>query len=172
MKHLVIDTITKDYYWLIDNKEMLCTNCEAPIKETFVHVLVWFKHDVLIHHYCEKCGNKHRRMGFQEEYRIVKLSTVYKPSFMPILLDFPALKTCKDVSVFDASSDMVAPSERVVDNTRLAGRESWHGANIGLDMDKIAETRDRNLLEGSAYLDKLARLESPEDSKKKRLRVV
>lgn len=96
---------------------------------------------------CSKClprilePKEHRLRIISESYLLSVVEDI-PPNTIPVMFSRPGLKHKKGISVFDAVSDSLVPAERVVDNTRMAGRESFEGSCVGVDVQDLLMQKD------------------------------
>jgi len=131
--------ITKKYYGI----DMQCTNCNKEIMgEMALLHYCWFDRKKDIPSKCEvlciKCA-KHRFKLFEveESYQLICIPKKKMPiGLIPWSHYKCELMDGNCITVFDAAFLL---SDRTIDRTRYAGRESWQGSQIGLTKDQTLE---------------------------------
>lgn len=105
-----------------------CTKCRNKIVHIGLIVMVWDRHYGEIRYFCRDCWNKVKNTQFWNAcYQFVMICNPPADAF-PIILRIPQLRSCNNISVYSAAS---LKSVHTIDNTVLAGRESWEGCKVG-----------------------------------------
>jgi len=139
----------------------LCSKCKSILKKFCVEAVSFWGKEKVIRFYCDDCWQVVKMQGIIEISRIVLIDAKIPKDAFAVVDNKPELSIARGVSVVDAVSDVIAPAEEVIDHTRLAGRESIHGVQIGNPNMTLLEEKDKAMRadEGLIFLDKLAQAE-------------
>lgn len=148
-----------------------CSKCRQFINAVGINGISFWKVEKIVRWYCQTCWPKIKSFGIVEIDRVVHIDAAIPKDASPVFDERPDLADSKGaVSVFEAASQRIAPAENIIDKTRIAGRESIHGAQIGAPDMALLEEKDKRIQasEGLIFLDKLAQAELmiPETKKK------
>jgi len=146
---LFFDKLQNRYFYV---GECECLICQNKIKQTVIIKHSWSKKNSEIGLFCLGCFNKVRTTtGIIGETRGAKLVLERPKGAFPVINYPPSLCEGKnDESVFSMAEKTVE-GEIVNDYTRLAGRESWEGSQIGLIPEKVD---DKQQILDNSELDK------------------
>jgi len=144
----MIDTYTtgsgQNIIWWLVSKKAICDICQKPIQQTAaILIYYWDKageHErTLCHHACKSKAKKTPHT-IQADILPVYLSDMKPPKAVPRVVTPHDLKDVKgDITIFDVDK---IKSVRTTDNTRLAGRESFEGAQIGAPVEEVIAELD------------------------------
>jgi hypothetical protein len=134
--------------WLHNNhyvtdEIVICDKCQELVTKCAIYAEKWQKRRGMeVTLMCEGCAQKWKTAATMEVYRMVSIVRKIPAGAVPVLTAFPGLVPRGDSTVWSMPQEH--HGERVVDNTRLAGRQSLEGARIG------AEVKEPELLKGQA----------------------
>jgi hypothetical protein len=120
----------ENVYYFINSNNVTCTNCSSELFDVVFIKVVWDKLGSGVQYYCNKCVDVYQsdvKATFVERFGAMIVESVSRRCEF-VLLSKPILKPLSDLSVFDSDS---FDSDKVVDNTRFANRESWGGSSVG-----------------------------------------
>lgn len=129
-----------------------CLKCNKDVGIVFIYLLEHKKKVTKAGTYCDKCFREIKKLGIVNEYKIVQIVDILPPDSQPVFDRPPNLASARDISVFEASSQATAPAEKVIDRTRLAGRESLSGAKIGVTPKEAIAHKDDEVKDIDAVL--------------------
>ena len=152
---------TRKIYFFVDKKEQ-CSECGKLIENIIFFKAIWNKKNSEIKQFCGRCGE----MAYKHEGVIdeVKQALLVEdvPSLeytIPIFLRPPEVGS-STASVFDLGkiTERYGTDHKTIDNTRLAGKESWEGAAIGnVPVERLEELDKKvNKKDATDYLNNLA----------------
>ena len=125
----------------------VCDLCDVEQHNVIIVKSMWDKKHSSLKLYCLDCFEKIKENSSVEEIRGAKI--VYerpKKSFL-VLFKPPVLVNGRNETVF-SMAEKNFDGEDVDDQTRLADRESWGDAQIGLDPEKV-DSKDQVLDNGA-----------------------
>jgi len=140
MAQLYFDNKQKQYFMVLDHERdfVYCSVCEKLCevdKYYFLH-RSWSKKEFSKKVYCQNCIKDHKKHIY-DEFLCFQLTNDSLPDSFVVFDTPPRLKV--STSVFDAalSNDNIqsdTSSTLIIDNTRLAGRESIECARVGCEV--------------------------------------
>jgi hypothetical protein len=109
-----------------------CEKCHEALIGAFFYAESWIrKKGVNAMCLCERCIKRMHSVGLISIYRFVVMVEKLPADAVFIPQAFPGLSTKTDMSVFEAAKQSSNPTDKTIDHTRLANRESWGGAQFG-----------------------------------------
>jgi len=115
-----------------------CKRCNNIIKKSVIIIHTWGKKYSDFGLYCLACFNKiPDDIEVVKEARGAKIALERPKNAFPIIIRPPALVGGKGYETVFSMAEKQVDSEEVIDNTRLAGRESLEGAKIGCDVKDL-----------------------------------
>lgn len=127
--------------------ECQCTRCDKELKLNDV-VLVyecWRKKTCYNALFCQDCINKHEDVSRVESVNTCIVTNKRPPGSYPILISPPTLSDGRNnATVFSMANENI-DGEETRDMTKLAGRESLEGAQIGADISDVDAEKDKVL---------------------------
>ncbi len=147
MKELYFNKKEKRYFLVLTGEDLHCTFCNKVIElgsSFFIHKS-YSKKEFNKNYYCLHCVKKHKTKVYDEFIVVEATNTLPNPAIL--VPDTPPSLQSGDLSVFDvATSNKGIQADcsgvEILDNTKLAGRDSISGASIGRDMREELEQRD------------------------------
>lgn len=114
-----------------------CENCGVIQNRQFIQILLYGKSQKKEKHsYCMNCCFQIAKFHEIEVHRLVIVKADFPENTRPVAEVPPELKPVGNYTVWDAVRNDVAPCPHVDDYTRLAGRESWEGSQIGAKVEE------------------------------------
>lgn len=135
-----------------------CSLCGKSIEKYAIYTVGWRKNKAPVKGmYCHNCALKIKSMANLDEYRLVHFVDSIPSAARPVFDSFPGLVQRGDATVWSSAQE--PDGAKVVDRSRLAGRESWEGARIGRKMEQggpldVSQVRDHLMLLMDAELEK------------------
>lgn len=165
--YLFFNSKNKRYFYSGDPQ--ICCICSKPVEELIYFVISLLKKEIIVKIYCWNCVNKRQNLPAVSETvtnAIICIPEDIPPKSIavPLVPLIPGGRSVKEtmtrstgLSTIDAALDKSLGGE-IIDHTKLAGRESWEGAAIGLEPVERLEQLDspiKSEKEGLAYIEML-----------------
>ena len=145
------------FYYVFDCEYINCDKCKKEIKDSFLFVEQYDNVRTCENkRLCNPCFKEYLKTKksryLQEQYKTVYVKTKKQKDSIPYIPKPVQLKDTKFTS-FDTT---LIRSEKTIDRTVHAGRESWEGSQIGnADYDAICEAKDATLLAKAGDIKKM-----------------
>lgn len=114
----------------------VCELCGRQEDKRIIIKSSWDKKESYLRLFCLNCFNKDKKVSTVQEIRGAKVVLSRPKNTILVLNRPPSLVDGRNETVFSIAEKNVS-CETVVDHTRLAGRESIEGAQIGLSPGKV-----------------------------------
>lgn len=143
--NIFFEPVGKNYF-IMDG--VACDFCKGAILDRAIYKLFHAKKKTKSFLCCRSCASEtkkpgeHRMRIVTEAYNLLVVDEIPAGSY-PVVIARMGLREAKDLTVFDAVSNALAPADVTIDRTRLAGRESFGGAQIGMDITPLLEQKDK-----------------------------
>lgn len=133
--------------------EPVCEECRLPIIDMlFVRTITPRKGKDIILHYCMNCAPKFKNSIYPlEQWNTFQIVDKIPDGSIIRNVDRTGLTQKKDLDLFEAA-DKNIDGEQIIDNMKLAGRQSWHGVSIGADIKERIKELDSPLTDVHKYL--------------------
>ena len=169
--YLFFNAKSKKYYYSGDPQ--ICSICSKPVEDIIYFVISLLKREIIVKIYCWNCVNKRENLPAISEAvtnAIICMPDEIPPKSIavPLVPLIPGGRSVKDqmtrptsLTTLEAATDLSLEGE-IIDHTKLAGRESWEGSQIGSDpVERIAEL-DSKIKDDSQAFKLLADLKAAE----------
>lgn len=118
-----------------------CDLCNSLLDKVVIIKYEWAKKKSELKLFCLNCFNKQKdSMGIINEVIGAKIVLERPETAYPIIIQPPTVTNSKNNETVFSMAEHSAEGEEVIDNTRLAGRESLDGTEqIGLSPEMVGE---------------------------------
>lgn len=125
-----------------------CDGCESLLKDTVIITHYWDKKNSSYSLNCLNCFYKRKETPhIVKEVRGARIVFDRPETAFPVIIQPPGLQSGRGDETVFSMAEKQRENEEVIDRTRLAGRESWSGAQIGKRPEDV-ESKDKALSAG------------------------
>jgi len=148
MEQLYFNRKIKQYF-LVTGKDcnIFCYFCRKIIEydDSVIIQRSFTRRSYQKRYWCEKCFPEHKKRQVDEVIvavitAIIPANSIIVPDYAPVLSP-----TSRKETVFSVATRKKKDNVEIVDRTKLAGRESWEGVQVGHDPEGRVKELDKPL---------------------------